>query len=284
MGSEEPHHEPLMTGQNEGLNKDSPQRWMVAAGVLVAAACCVAVGFIIDSSALMWLGVGVAAGGLCIALGAELTTVNLGFASFQFRHTSHGSVDGRPTTIDQSVSVIQRLSDKRIFIEAPRFFEDGEDNRSIEKMEPSEVLAGVGRSVELASPPPRADWISAPGTEVAHSGIYDIVDDHGRYLNYQRAVTTSDHRPHSSFPPLGDPRAAGYVLRKSPTHAHEDRRDIYVPGQEVPWDGIYDVVDADGKYLELQKVCVKGMHFTPLPDPAAVGYLLRDRAVDRGTT
>ena len=145
------------------------------------------------------------------------------------------------------------------------------------------VASAVVETVDPFPPTPRRDWIAAPGSAVAQSGIYDVVDEHGRYLSYQRAVVASPGDQAATFPELDDPEAAGYVLRLAPVHDAE-HLDLYRPGQRVPWDGIYDVVDERGHYLGRQKVCVHHTVFPPLKHtslPQAHGYLLRERALQR---
>jgi len=134
----------------------------------------------------------------------------------------------------------------------------------------------------------RNTWIHRPGEHVPFSGVYDVVDDHGRYLEYQRAVTQPSNG-RNTFPELDDGRAAGYVIRAAPLN-YVQPEPRYGPGREVPFDGIYDVVDIDGHWVGTQKVCIKGHPFPPLAlsvplfghAGAPHGYALHLRAVDRG--
>ncbi|MCG8458494.1 MAG: hypothetical protein MI919_19630 [Holophagales bacterium] len=130
------------------------------------------------------------------------------------------------------------------------------------------------------SPPPEdvlaAPTIHRPGTRVVDSGIYDVVDRHGTYLNHQVVCVEGKRR---TFPSLTDPRAFGYVLRRKTRHIHPPEN-IYTPGRRVAYSGIYDVVDKRGKYLGHQKTCAGGDLFPPMKKiPHGYGYVLAERAV-----
>lgn len=150
--------------------------------------------------------------------------------------------------------------------------------------------------------------IYRPREAVPVSGVYDVVDQDGAYLDYQITCHVG-----SEFPPsrarrahrrgrqwTGGPRPVeyGYRLAYEAAHLHPagEREDeptarIFRPGEPVPVSGIYGVVDGDGVYLEHQRACVRHRHgedprararnvFPPIDgsSPDAVGYVLHYEA------
>lgn len=144
-----------------------------------------------------------------------------------------------------------------------------------------------------------------PREDVPVSGVYDVVDQDGAYLDYQITCHAG-----GEFPPsrarrahrrgrlwTGGPRPVeyGYRLAYEAAHLHpvgeeqaEPPAKIFRPGEPVPVSGIYGVVDEDGAYLEHQRACVKHRHgedprararnvFPPLAasSPDAAGYVLQ---------
>ena len=121
----------------------------------------------------------------------------------------------------------------------------------------------------------KSPTIHKEGSIVIDSGIYDVVDCHGTYLNHQEACIENQ-----TFPKLTDPRAqgGGYVLHSKTRHVHPPKV-VWRPRQRVRYSGIYDVVDSDGRYLDHQITCVAGRIFPPIHDiPHGDGYVLHERA------
>ncbi len=120
--------------------------------------------------------------------------------------------------------------------------------------------------------------------EVPASGVYSVVDREGRYLDHQITCHQGDGFPPATHEELlrksgGEPYR--YELAYEAVHlAPEDRppphpRTIYLPGEEVPISGVYNVVDREGRYLFHQRAWVKSHdEFGPTKDPAAHGYVL----------
>lgn len=116
---------------------------------------------------------------------------------------------------------------------------------------------------------------------VPFSGIYNLVDAGGRYLNHQIAC----HRG-TTFPPSRDravhDRPYGYELEFKAADLHRGEiaerhpdRSIHLPGEIVPVSGVYSVVDADGDDLGHQHALVEDNPFpVELDDPRAHGYIL----------
>jgi len=112
------------------------------------------------------------------------------------------------------------------------------------------------------------------------SGVYDVLDENGNYL--ERQVTC---HVDSSFPPghrKGLPRRyelayrAIHLLPEEATTPYPSK--IYLPGEKVRISGIYNVVDRDGHYLHHQRALIEDSEtFDPLDDPA-YGYMLAFRA------
>ena len=121
-------------------------------------------------------------------------------------------------------------------------------------------------------------------TEVPASGVYNVVDREGRYLDHQTTCHQGDGFPPATHEELL--RKAGgdryrYELAYEAVHlAAEDRppphpTTIYLPGEDVPISGVYNVVDREGNYLFHQRAWVKDHdEFGPTKDPAAHGYVL----------
>jgi len=120
-----------------------------------------------------------------------------------------------------------------------------------------------------------------PGERVPVSGVYNVLDESGRYL--KRQVTC---HVDSSFPPghkKDTPRR--YELAYRAIHLVPEEGDvpypaeIYLPGDTVRISGIYDVVDRDGHFLHYQRALIEDKEtFDPLDDPKAYGYMLAFRA------
>lgn len=150
---------------------------------------------------------------------------------------------------------------------------------------------------EPPHPEPRAH-AQAPGTrmgwpwgrsfevhgEVPASGVYDVVDDDDNYLDHQITCHAGDQFPPATHEELLKRVGAGsyhYRLAYEAAHLAPDpgpewySGTIFLPGQEVPVSGVYDVVDKDGNYLDRQRVWVKGHdNFGPTDDAEAHGYML----------
>lgn len=126
--------------------------------------------------------------------------------------------------------------------------------------------------------------IYVPNGPVPVSGVYDVVDEEGRYLRSQ--VTCHEGW---KFPPSRNPLALeaeerarsdwerrreavdggedepphgyGYRLAYEAQHLQSQQRErslvIYRPGDIVPASGVYNVVDLDGEYLQCQRAFVK---------------------------
>lgn len=126
--------------------------------------------------------------------------------------------------------------------------------------------------------------IHEPNGPVPVSGVYDVVDEEGRYLRSQ--VTCHEGW---KFPPSRNPLALeaeerarhewerrresgdgdgdkppygyGYRLAYEAQHLQSPQRErspvIYRPGDVVPVSGVYNVVDLDGEHLQCQRAFVK---------------------------
>lgn len=137
-----------------------------------------------------------------------------------------------------------------------------------------EKLSGSHPDGSAAKLPGKSPTFHRPGERVADSGIFDLVDENATYLNHQETLIEGQAFPE----PLGDPRARGYVLRHRAKHARPPTS-TFVPGEVVPYSGIYDVVDASSNAKGLQKTCIAGHRFPPMPDGVhGSGYALRVRA------
>jgi hypothetical protein len=123
------------------------------------------------------------------------------------------------------------------------------------------------------------------GEPVPFSGIYNVVDADGRYLQHQIAC----HRD-TTFPPTSETVTHGrpyrYELEAPAVHLHagevaERPRDLVVhrPREVVPRSGVYAVVDERGDDLGHQHALVEGRRFPADPeDPRAYGYVLEYEA------
>jgi hypothetical protein len=110
-----------------------------------------------------------------------------------------------------------------------------------------------------------------PGEEVLASGVYDVVDRDGNYLQHQITCHKGDPFPPASHEELlrrAGESAAGeapyrYELAYEAAHlAPEDRppphpTTIFLPGERVPVSGVYNVVDRRGNYLSHQRAWVE---------------------------
>lgn len=116
-----------------------------------------------------------------------------------------------------------------------------------------------------------------PGQEVPVSGVYNVLDENGAYL--ERQITCHSG---NQFPPQGERGGhPQYELAYRAIHlAPEDEPlpyppSIHLPGDTVPISGIYDVVDEKGRYVYYQRALVENHDvFDPLDDPVAYGYVL----------
>lgn len=135
-----------------------------------------------------------------------------------------------------------------------------------------------------------------PGATVPASGIYNVVDRKGVYLEHQITCHYGNRfppAPHEEilkkFPERREeheqagPEAKDlyeYELAYKAVHLAPNEEPtypptIYLPGERVPVSGLYNVVDEDGHYRYYQRALVHdGDSFAPLNDPAAHGYML----------
>lgn len=128
-----------------------------------------------------------------------------------------------------------------------------------------------------------------PRDEVPASGVYDVVDGEGRYLEHQVTCHEGTRFPVATHEELlkaigGDPYF--YELSYRATHlaraemSPPDPSRVYRPGEEVPVSGVYNVVDRKGNYRSHQRAWVKGKdRFGSTKDPEGYGYVLAYRAV-----
>lgn len=134
-----------------------------------------------------------------------------------------------------------------------------------------------------------------PGEVAPVSGVYDLVDENGAYLDLQIACHAGKRLPpvpsertirrarremrHDSEATVDRDRCE-YELAYQAIHlAPEDEPlsfppTVHLPGDTAPVSGIYDVVDEDGRYVYYQRSLVEGDEFDPLEDPVAHGYTL----------
>lgn len=140
-----------------------------------------------------------------------------------------------------------------------------------------------------------------PGATVPVSGIYNVVDKKGTYLEHQ--ITCHAGKP---FPPAPHEE----ILKKFPERRAEleraglEAKDLYRyelafraihlssgegppaypvrihrPGEPVPTSGIYNVVDEESRYLLYQRALVEGKDaFPPIRQPMGYGYMLAHTA------
>lgn len=116
-----------------------------------------------------------------------------------------------------------------------------------------------------------------PGEKVPVSGVYNVLDENGAYL--ERQITCHSG---NQFPPQGKKGVhPQYELAYRAIHlAPTDEPlpyppNIYRPGETVPISGLYDVVDEEGRYVYYQRALVEDHDvFDPLEDPVAYGYVL----------
>lgn len=134
-----------------------------------------------------------------------------------------------------------------------------------------------------------------PRSRVPRSGVYNVVDSRGNYLRHQITCHEGDQFPPDTYEELVkkvrdlDPQAAaareeegepfyGFELAYEAKHLAEAPSypsRIFLPGEDVPVSGVYNVVDRDGNYLFHQRAWVKGHdEFGPTKDPAGHGYVL----------
>ena len=144
-----------------------------------------------------------------------------------------------------------------------------------------------------------------PHNKVPVSGVYNIVDEQGNYLNSQITCHAGKYFPATANPSVGKAvehfREAGagkqgppfgYRLVFEALHLYPPPEDenpppgdedhaIHEPGDPVRVSGVYNVVALEGEgYLRHQRTCIKGEKFPPTvgPDPHAYGYVLEYRA------
>lgn len=124
---------------------------------------------------------------------------------------------------------------------------------------------------------PRGVPAYRPGTPAPASGVYNVLDEAGNYLEVQ--ITSHEGKP---LPP--PPEGKGpwqYELAYKAIHLTPTDEPIPYPpeihrsGEAVPVSGLYNVVDAQGRYLFHQRALVERTDkFPPLEDPLAEGYTL----------
>ncbi len=279
-----------------------PPRWLTVTVVLVLGAGSLVGGLLAESEVLVGAGIGLLATGALILLGFKVKSVNVaGLVSLEMNvgDAAGPAGDWVKQNYGDTITILQ-TADDRVFIEAPRVLQQLAVGRTLDRVDRTDIAAAVHEAIEgapgtiepsrvhpAAGAPPvlriPLPWVHRPGDKVPCSGIYDVVDDHGRYLNHQRAVTQVGSDSHV-FPDIDDRRAAGYVLRVAPINQGAWQPTFH-PGQRVPWDGIYDVLDGNGHWVGTQKVCVAGTPFPPFMlavEPAPQSYALHHRAVEAG--
>nr|MDJ0841729.1 hypothetical protein [Acidobacteriota bacterium] len=117
----------------------------------------------------------------------------------------------------------------------------------------------------------RMPRLHRPGTLVEDSGVYDVVDEHGRFLNLQ--IMAIENKP---FPMVDHPRAKMFILHIKTEHL---RKGIsFKPGESVLYSGIYDVVNGNKESIGRQVTCMAGDPFPPIKDSIGEGYVLDYRA------
>jgi hypothetical protein len=153
-------------------------------------------------------------------------------------------------------------------------------------------------------PAPKRRTLYAPYELVPFSGVYDVVDEEGNYLESQTTCHEGKrfppstnpkalealHRVHPDLSSVADsdeqpprrPFGYGYMLAYKALHLQPEEadRNIYRPKETVRRSGVYNVVGFDGEYLSCQRACVKGERF-PLTkglDPGTYGYQLEYEA------
>lgn len=116
-----------------------------------------------------------------------------------------------------------------------------------------------------------------PGTPAPASGVYNVVDEAGKYLEVQ--ITSHAGKPLP--PPPEGKEPCKYELAYKAIHLTPTDEPIPYPpeihrsGETVPVSGLYNVVDAQGRYLFHQRALVEETDkFPPLEDPLAEGYAL----------
>ena len=117
--------------------------------------------------------------------------------------------------------------------------------------------------------------IHRPGTKVIDSGVYEVIDKHGCFLNLQIVAMQNQE-----FPMVDHPFAIGFILHVKAEHLSKGL--MFKPADEVPYSGIYDVaVDGVRKYHDRQVTCMAGDNFPPMVDaqkPNVYSYVLNYRA------
>ncbi|MDJ0841171.1 MAG: hypothetical protein QNK37_31960, partial [Acidobacteriota bacterium] len=142
--------------------------------------------------------------------------------------------------------------DRRISVEKDDLFPGVQGNEwgyTLNKMHAEEYVQQMPR-------------IHRPGTRVEDSGVYDAIDEHGCFLNFQIVAEKE-----KGFPEMKHPRAIGYILHLKEEHV---RKGIFFhPGQEVLYSGVYEVVDANKNFINRQVTCMAGDSFPPMIKPAS---------------
>lgn len=124
---------------------------------------------------------------------------------------------------------------------------------------------------------PRRPPTYRPGTLAPASGVYNVLDEAGEYLEVQ--ITSHAGKP---LPP--PPEGKGpwrYELAYKAIHLMPTDEPIPYPpeihrsSETVPVSGLYNVVDAQGRYLFHQRALIeRSDRFPQLEDPLAEGYTL----------
>jgi hypothetical protein len=126
--------------------------------------------------------------------------------------------------------------------------------------------------------------LHGPHDDVPASGVYNVVDRDGYYLDHQITCHRGSKFPPATHEELLKKAGVGsyfYELAYEAVHLTLGERPpphparIYRPGESVPISGVYNVVDGDGNYLFHQRAWVEGHdEFGPTGDPQAYGYVL----------
>lgn len=123
-----------------------------------------------------------------------------------------------------------------------------------------------------------------PHDYVPASGVYNVVDENGCYLDHQITCHRGNRFPPATHEELLRKAGVGtysYELAYEAVHLTAGNRPpphptrIYRPGETVPISGVYNVVDREGNYLFHQRAWVEDRdEFESPSDPMAYGYVL----------
>jgi len=130
-----------------------------------------------------------------------------------------------------------------------------------------------------------------PGAPVRVSGVYDVVDERGRYLEHQITCHKGTRFPPASHEAIlrwvaaeakvPDPGGYEYALAYEAVHLAPDELPpphpptVHLPGEKVSISGVYNLVDREGNYLLHQRALVEEVDEFEVPDDrSAYGYVL----------